>query len=644
MPVLSARNLSKSFGAQTLFSEVSLTVTRGERVGLLGVNGTGKSTLLRVLADIEPCDSGVIERRRDASILYLPQEPVLDPDKTPRQIVESGLVLWHEATARYADVTRRMESEGASDALLAEQAELADRIERLGGWERGHVVEDVLGKLGVLELDRAVGSMSGGERRRVALAHLLVAKPTLAILDEPTNHLDADTIAWLEEHLANEYPGAVLVVTHDRYVLDAIADRILELDRGKLYEYQGGFGDYLDQKAERLAHDERTEQNRLNLLRREKAWLMRGAQARSTKQKARIQRAEALIAAEPSRGPGRVELDALEISAPRTGKTVLDLLDIDVVVAGRKLVSGLTLHLLSGERIGILGPNGIGKTSLLRIVTGELEPARGEVVRGTQTRIALFDQARAALRDDWSILDNVAGRQDAARLGAGVVKIGDRTFEMRSYLEHFLFDGHKQRQSVGSLSGGERARVALAKVLRDGANLLLLDEPTNDLDVDTLAAVEELLETWPGSVLLVSHDRWFLDRVATSILVFEANGRVVRYPGNYSTYRSLKAQAERSEGEKKLEPRADREPERVVRATTPAKKSLTYAERIEVDGIMEVIARAEERVTLLEAELSDPALWATRAAEAGRLRADLELARGEVARLIARWEALEARR
>ncbi|HSQ66119.1 MAG TPA: ABC-F family ATP-binding cassette domain-containing protein, partial [Polyangiaceae bacterium] len=483
-----------------------------------------------------------------------------------------------------------------------------------------------------------VGTMSGGERRRVALARVLVARPALAILDEPTNHLDTATIDWLEEFFANEWDGAILMVTHDRYVLDAICDRIVELENGALTEYQGGYGDYLEQKAERLAHAERAESNRLNLLRRETAWLMRGARARSTKQKARIQRAEALVAAEPPREAGRVELSGLEAGAAGLGKSVLDLEGVTIEVGGRALVSDLTLHLVGGDRIGIIGPNGAGKTSLLRAVTGELEPSRGTVTRGTRTRVALFDQARAQLRDDWSVIDNVVEREGADRTGAGVVTIGARTMETRAYLEQFLFDSTKQRQKVGSLSGGERARVALAKMLRSGANLLLLDEPTNDLDIATLSALEELLESWPGCVLVVSHDRYFLDRVATSILAFEPNG-VVRYPGNYTTYVSLRA---RPSTAPPPVPAATKAP---AKAAEPgALKPLTFAERLELDGLLDVISAAEERVGATERALNDPAIWASEPERARQLGADLEVARAEVERLTSRWESLESRR
>jgi len=637
MPVLSARHVSKSYGPQTLFSDVSLTVTRGERVGLLGINGTGKSTLLRVLAGAEPTDEGTIDRRRDATILYLSQEPELDGEKTAREIVAEGLAEWSEAKSRHVEVSKKIEAGDSS--LLTEQSELAERIEHLGGWTRDHVVSDVLDRLNVLERDCPVASMSGGERRRIALARLLVARPTLAILDEPTNHLDAATIEWLETYLATEWDGAVLMVTHDRYVLEAICDRIIELDQGKLHETQGGYSDYLEQKAARLSHEARAESNRLNILRRETAWLMRGAKARTTKQKARIQRAEALVAAEPPKAAARVELGGMESGAAQMGKSILDLEHVTLDIAGKTLVRDLDLHLVLGDRVGIIGPNGAGKTSLLRAVVSELAPAKGKLVLGARTRVAFFDQSRALLRDDWSILDNVAEREGAVRTGAGVVTIGKETIETRTYIERFAFDASKQRQLVGSLSGGERARVALAKILKSGANLLLLDEPTNDLDITTLAALEDLLADWPGCVLVVSHDRYFLDRVATTILAFEGDGRVVRYPGNYSTYLSLRPEPEAAAAKSVSSP----PPAKKSTDSAAGPKALTYAERLELEGIMDKIAAAEEKVTAIERELSDPALYATRGEDAKRLTTDLETARAEVAALTSRWESLESR-
>jgi ATP-binding cassette subfamily F protein uup len=641
--VLSARDLVKAYGPQTLFAGASLTIEAGERVGLLGANGTGKSTLLRVLAKVEPADEGVIDRQRGASILYLPQEPKLPPNETPRQIVERGLADWHRAAERHAEVTAVIARGEGDDETLAEQARLAESVERHGGWDQGHRVVEMLQRLGIRDVDRAVGSMSGGEQRRVALANILVARPDLMILDEPTNHLDVETIEFVESYLAERFEGAVLLVTHDRYVLDAIADRVVELDRGVLAEFAGGYSDYLEQKAEALAHEQRVEQNRLNRLRRERAWLLRGAKARTTKQKARIERARDLMAVEAPKEAARTALAGLEGGAERLGKTILDLTDVTIEIGGRTLIEGLNLQMVAGDRIGVVGPNGAGKTTLLRLVSGDLTPARGTVVLGQNTRIAYFDQARAALRDDWSVFDNVAEREGAERTGGGQVHIGALTMDLRVYLERFLFDGSKQRQKVSALSGGERARVALAKTLRGGANMLLLDEPTNDLDVATLGELEDMLTAWPGCTLVVSHDRYFLNSVATSILAFEDGGKVVRYPGGYDSYRSLREEALARE-QAKVEKTGPKAAPAAAAPVTAAPKKLTYAERIELDGILDKIAEAEAKVERLEADLADPNAYAKGADAMKRLRTEYEEAGAEVTRLLARWESLESRR
>jgi ATP-binding cassette subfamily F protein uup len=644
--LLSARSLTKAYGSATLFDGATVTIEEGDRIGLLGVNGSGKSTLLKVLAGLEPADSGVIDRRRGAKVLYLPQEPVLDPEATARAIALEGLSEWYEATARHDAVTQSLtqslegsaEASGEGTTRVEEQARWAERVEALGGWDRDHVALEILHKLGIWDTDRRVGTMSGGERRRVALARVLIAEPDLAILDEPTNHLDTETIEWLEEHIGAQR-GAVLMVTHDRYVLDAVATRILELERGRLREFTGNYADYLEQKATLLEHEERVESNRLNLVRRERAWLMRGARARTTKQKARIQRAEQVIGAPPPVRAGEAKLEA---SATRSGKTILELRDVGLTVAGRTLIDSLTLHMVKGDRIGIVGPNGAGKTSLLKLVMGELEPARGEVVRGVQTKVAYFDQARADLKDHWSIYDNVAEREGAERTGGGMVRLGDREIDLRTYLEQFLFEGQKQRQKVSSLSGGERARVALAKLLRTGSNLLLLDEPTNDLDIATLGALEEMLATWPGCALVVTHDRYFLNRVATSILGFVGDGEVVRYSGDYDAYRAARRTSA-------APPRPTAMPTATATATTTTTatataKALTYAERLELDGILEVIAEAERSLSEIERQLSDGSLYAARGGEVRELQEKRATATDRVAELTRRWEALESRR
>lgn len=630
-----------------MFEGLDLTIVQGEKVGLLGENGAGKTTLLRVLAQREPSDGGMLETKRGARVMLLDQRPQLDPDKTPRAIVLEGLGPWSVAKEAYERALERS-SDRDDPALVAEQAELAETLERLGGWTMEHVVEDLCARLGVLELDRPVGSMSGGEVRRVALARLLVARPDLAILDEPTNHLDTDTITWLEEYLVSSFPGAALVVTHDRYFLDAICDRIVELELGKLQEFSGGYTDYVAQKAEMLAHEARVEQNRQNLLRRETAWLRRGAQARSTKQKARIHRAKDLIASVPVQREERGSFTEAGQKPARLGKTILDIEGLDLRIGERTLVDKLDLRLVPGDRVGIVGRNGAGKTSLLRCILQEMDPAAGKVTLGLNTKVAVVDQARAEVEEGWSVFDNVAGFEGAERTSGGTVPLGDKVVTLRAYLEHFGFDGSAQRRALRSLSGGERARVVLAMILKEGANLLLLDEPTNDLDTSTLAALEELLESWQGCALMVSHDRAFLDNVATSILAFEGDGKVTHYPGNYETYLRLRPTAQRSSGPASKPPPSKPSPAQSSAAQTsparPKSAGLSFAEKKELEGMMDRIADVESNVGRMAAELADPALYATRGAEVARLRAEHESAEADLARLYARWEDLEARK
>jgi len=649
MPAITAQHLRKAFGPQVVLDDASLTLSRGEKVGLIGANGAGKSTLAKILAGVETSDGGSVSVRRGLAVRYLAQEPELDPARSARQVVEDALTAWREATTRHADVTARLSSAGAAehDALVREQAELGDTIVRLGGWERGHEALGFLEQLGVTEVDRPCADRSGGERRRIALAQLLVASPDVAILDEPTNHLDADTAEWLQQLLADDFPGALLLVTHDRYFLDAVVSRIVEVERGRLTSYPGGYGDYLRKKAELMLHEERVEQNRQNILRREREWLSRGPQARTTKQKARIQRAAALEAQGSATAGRPGEASLVTAAASREGKTVLEL--HGVAVSPQPGVPALNapfdLVVSSGDRIGIVGPNGAGKTTLLRAILGEPLVSAGRIVLGKNTRVAYLDQARAGLDDDKSVFDDVRGEG-----GANVVHLGVRgreTMELRSYLELFLFDGPKQRQKVGSLSGGERARVALAKVLRQGANLLVFDEPTNDLDLPTLGALEDLLVEFEGSVLVVTHDRAFLDGVATAILAFERDpaggpAKVTRYAGGYQDYLAQRVRAApRAAGGKGAAPAPARE---VVAATPRVRTGLTYAERLELEGIVDRIDAAEREVAEIEARLADPTLYAQRGREVAPLQAKLAAAKTEASALVARWESLEAKK
>jgi ABC transport system ATP-binding/permease protein len=640
-PVLSAQDLHKAYGARAILDGISVSIHEGERIGLVGVNGAGKTTLVRVLAGLEAADSGSVSRRRGASVGVLEQEPRLDPELTARDVALSGLAAWSEAKERHdAAGAALARGDGPAEELLAAQARAAEDVERLGGWDMSHKALAILDHVGIRDPEARVGTMSGGERRRVALAKILVGRPDLAVLDEPSNHLDVETIEWLEQFLSEEYPGALLFITHDRYLLDRVATKTWEIDAGKVHAYDGGYEDYLEAKAERLALEDRTEQNRQNFLRRELEWLRRQPKARTGKQKARIQRAEAVKAIAPPRNEQRAVLAA---ETSRLGKTVLEMKDISIALGGRTLVDHFSLIVGRGERVGVVGKNGTGKTTMLRALLGEMELATGAIDVGQNTKIAYFDQHRAGLDDAQSIFDNVGGAK-------GRVDVGGRTLDIYSYLERFSFDRHKQRQPVGSLSGGERARVALAKLLAQRANLFLFDEPTNDLDVETLSALEEMLTEMDGSAIVVTHDRWFLNRVATAIVAFEGGGKVVRYAGTYDDYRAQKAAAEAQRAEAaaaRPEP-AQAKPagEKVSPAEAPKKagKGLSYAERQELDKILDRIDAAEQSVSKLEAELADPTLHARRGQEVPALMARLDAARNEAATLSARWEELETKR
>ncbi len=631
-PIIDGTSLKRSYGDRTVLSDVSLTVHTGERVGLVGNNGSGKSTLGRILAGVEVLEGGSIARRRGAAIDYLPQEPVLPPGESVSHVVLHSLDGWSAAKERYEDATSAL-ADGAGDveALVAKQAQAGDELERLGGWERLHEAEAIIGHLGIREPGRDVGALSGGERRRVDLARVLVGEPDLAILDEPTNHLDVETIEWLEEHLRNTFKGALLLITHDRYVLDRVTTRTLELHRGQVTSYAGGYVTYLEAKAEREAQEERTERNRQNFLRRELEWLRRQPKARTTKQKARADRA---VAARDHVRPDEERVATFDAGARRLGKTILTLEGLTLERDGRRLVSGLDLRLGQGDRVGIVGPNGSGKTSLLLCVLDRLAPVSGTKTLGDNTQPGYLDQMRGELDESRSIRESVADDQNE-------VAIGEQRLDVGAYLERFLFDRRAQRLQVGTLSGGERARVCLARLLCQNANLLLLDEPTNDLDVATLGALESMLTEYPGCALLVSHDRWFLDRVATSILAFEGDGRVVLHAGTYSEYRE---RAVRAAAVRASEARQRPTLKAPARVKSQARKKLTFAEERELAGLLEKIDDAEAVVAAAEATLADPETYRQRGDEVASLRAGLQSAQAAAAELTARWEELEEKK
>jgi ATP-binding cassette subfamily F protein uup len=592
--IVTVQNVEKSFGTRHVLKGVSFALGESDRVGLVGLNGAGKSTLLRLVADPSDApDAGLVTRMRGLTIEYVPQEPRLDGALTIAETVRSGV------------------------RALPDDAH-----------ELGKIEAEVRGLSAALELPdaaRVVGALSGGERRRVALARALIGRPQLLALDEPTNHLDADTVSWLEERLRAHH-GALILVTHDRYFLDRVVTRILELDRGALRAYEGGYTAFLEKQSERLANEAVREQKRAAFVRRELDWIRRGPQARTTKQQARIDRFDAAVAAkptEPERGPMALRL----ATGGRLGKTILELREATKARNGRKLFDGLTLLMKPGDRIGVVGPNGAGKSTLVRCIVGDEPLDGGEIVRGQNTRIAYLDQGRAALSDQKTVLQEVAGDGDHVMLEDGPV-------HARTFLRMMLFDDGFADTPVGALSGGERNRVQLAKLLRAGGNLLVLDEPTNDLDLMTLSVLEDALAHFGGCALVVSHDRWFLDKVATGILAFEGDGRVTFYEGDYQQYLARKP--------KPVSPViAEKAPTRIA---PPKIRKLTFKEKQELEGMEAAILAAESKVSELQSALNDPATYKERAAEVPAMVASLDGARAEVERLYARWQELEALR
>lgn len=639
MPIVTLTGVHKSYGTRIVLDAVELTIRTGERIGVVGRNGSGKSTLAKIVAGVEVADQGNVMRRRNSRIEYLAQNPTFEGDPSAEQAVQSGLSEWHRAVELHHQLSAQLaQGDGEVTRLVEQQAEISDTIERLGGWEQSHRVAAILDHLDVARRDVPVSQLSGGERRRVALGRLLVSSPDLAILDEPTNHLDAETIEWLEEYLLESFTGALLLVTHDRYLLDRVTTRTAEVSESSVYVFDGGYERYLEQKAEREAQRARNEQNRQNFLRRELEWLRRQPKARTTKQAARIARAEEAIA-QPK--PRTEQMAQFSIDVARTGKTILELHEASITLESRTLVEHLELFLREGERIGIVGKNGTGKTTLLRAILGEVKPSAGSIVLGVNTRISWLDQNRSSLDDGKTVFENAVGDQTR-------ISLGTESIEPHQYLERFGFDWHQQRQPVASLSGGERARVALAKMLRQSANLLLLDEPTNDLDVQTLGSLESMLMDQGVTALVVTHDRWFLDRVATAILAFEGNGRVVLYPGNFDTYRRLKAEQRLQSSGASQPPAAKGAAPAQPSAREPAKKNrkvgLSFKEQRELDDLPPAIERVEQEMAACNARLCDPTTYAQSGSEVPAIQAEVDSLRCRLDDLMSRWEELERKK
>ncbi len=522
------QRLNKTYpGGKTVLNGVTLSFYPGAKIGVLGPNGAGKSTLLKIMAGRDTEYTGEAWAAEGARVGYLEQEPELDPKKTVAENVMEGLGPVKEMVDRYNMISAELGTgEGDMDALLAEMGELQEKIDAADGWELDRTVEIAMDALRCPPGDADVTKLSGGERRRVALCRLLLQKPDLLLLDEPTNHLDAESNAWLQRHLS-EYPGTVVMVTHDRYFLDNVTGWILELDRGSGIPYEGNYSAYLEQKRKRMEQEEKSEATRQKTLARELEWINQGAEARRKKSKARIAAYEQMLADNERETTSRAQII---IPAPaRLGSQVVEADHLRKGFGDRLLIEDLSFKLPPGGIVGVIGPNGAGKSTLFKMITGNEQPDGGAFKVGDTVQLGYVDQSRDSLNPNKTVWEEISDELD-------ILKLGKIEVQSRAYVAGFNFRGTDQQKKVGQLSGGERNRVHLAKMLKSGANVLLLDEPTNDLDTETLSALEEALEQFPGCAVVISHDRWFLDRLATHILAFEGDSQVVWFEGNYEDY------------------------------------------------------------------------------------------------------------
>jgi ATP-binding cassette subfamily F protein uup len=616
--IASANNLSVKYGAQVVLDGATIAFTEGEHIGLVGRNGSGKSTFLQIAAGVARADSGEFSCRRDLVTGYMPQVSGLDDTTTVHANILNGAQRILDLIAEYERVP--------GDSPLS--ATLLDQIIQADGWNLEHRIKSLITNLHAPESDRIVGTLSGGEKRRVALCRALLARPDFLILDEPTNHLDTGSIEWLEDFLAR-YAGTCLFVTHDRYFLDRVATRIVELSRGQFISYDGNYTDYLLARVQRQAVEEMQEHKRQRFLKRELQWVRRAPRARRTKSVDRVERYFEMAAQEAPEAELDVEL--IIPTPPKLANRVIELREVSVELGGRTLFQDVNLNLVAGERLGVVGRNGLGKSSLLKVILQELPVASGAVEIGARTQINYVDQNRLLLDDAKTVWEEVGS-------GGEHVTLGEQSITLRAYLRRFLFSEDRINTKISQLSGGERSRVLLAKILKRGGNVLMLDEPTNDLDLGTLRLLEEALVAFGGCVIVVSHDRYFLNRVCTSILAFEGEGRVVYRVGNYDYYLEKRGA---------VSPARESTPVPAVVAGQRKKsgkekpRKLKWKEEREWESMEANILAAEDEVLELEATFAAPDFYAKPRAEIFDLETQLKTARDKVAHLYARWHELE---
>lgn len=612
MHIISVEHLCKSYGEKILFDDISFGVNVRERIGLIGVNGTGKSTLLKIMAGIESPDSGNLIHSNQFRVEYLPQNPEFDDQSPVLEQVFRGEAPLNKAMREYEAALLELEANPNDERKQNRLFQAQQQMDAAGAWEASAAAKTVLTKLGIRDFDKPVGQLSGGQRKRVAMARALIQPADLLILDEPTNHIDNETVEWLEQFLA-KWKGALLIVTHDRYFLDRVTNRIIELDRGKLYSYEGNYAAYLEKKADRLERETAMEDKRQNLLRRELAWLRRGAKARTTKQKARVERVHELM---DRKQDGPAEKLDMALAASRLGKKVLELDSVSVSVGGRALLQDFSYIVMPDDRIGIIGPNGSGKSTLLNVLAGRLKPDSGTLETGPTVKIAYYTQEGAEMDESLRVIEYIEEAAEVVHTANG------EAVTAAQMLERFLFPPNRQWTPISRLSGGERRRLYLLRTLMGGPNVLLLDEPTNDLDIQTLTILEDYLESFPGAVITVSHDRYFLDKTTDRLFAYE-NGRLRRFEGSYSEYlqqREMEKQAPHTEegepgghsGGKSASPRGQSganvangsgaKGEAEAKAAKPLRK-LSFKDQKDWDEIEGKIASLEERIAQVKRDI-----------------------------------------
>ncbi len=600
MALFNVRSLSKDFGIKEILRDASFSLEEGDKVGLIGTNGSGKSTLLKILAGLEPADSGEIWRYLGAKIVYLPQQPVVDENRTVLEQVFADCGEQMALVREYEDLSDKLaHGHGDPDTLMAKLSSVSQKIEIANAWELETQAKVILSKLGIQDFEARVGDLSGGYRKRIAIATALLSDPDALLIDEPTNHLDALSVEWLQDYL-KRFRGAVLLITHDRYFLDRVTNRILEIDRGDLYAYAGNYSYYLAKKAEAEESAASSQRKHAGVLRRELEWLKRGPKARSTKQKARIDRIRDMQAQEFKQAQGKVDITT---AGRRIGKKVIELTNISKSYGDKVLIKDFTHSFNPEDRIGIIGGNGAGKSTLMNIITGRVQPDAGTVEIGSTIHIGYFDQHSEDLdmNENQRVIDYLKSVAELVKTADGSVITASQM------LERFLFSPNQQYAPINKLSGGEKRRLFLLKVLMGAPNVLILDEPTNDLDVQTLAVLEEYLEDFNGCVIAVSHDRYFLDRVVDAIFALEPGGTIRQYPGNYTTYLEYverqKQEAETeapkaaTKAESKVASKAEPKPaaDSLPNATAPKPRKLSFKEKREYETL-------EARIPTLEAE------------------------------------------